>query len=214
MKTFYYDHGINGPVVLWAKGSFQEDEFRELVRCLEELIPEETYTIAAFEAESWNDEYSPWQAECGRQSFGGKGADTLCRIKNELLPEINRRYPDAGNKYIIGYSLAGLFSLWALIESRLFDGAASVSGSLWYPGWMEYAENHLPEKNSIVYLSLGSKEKNSRDPQMALVEENTRRQKELLENRIRRITLEMNPGGHFTQPALRLAKAVAWLIQK
>lgn len=214
IKTHFYTHGSRGPVILWGMGSFQGNETEELAGHLEKLIPGGNYTIAAFEPESWNDDFSPWKADCCRQNFGGRGTDTLFWIREEFLPEINWCFPDARKKYIAGYSLAGLFSLWALYESNLFAGAASVSGSLWFPGWKEYAENHAPAAESDVYLSLGIKEKNSRDPQMALVEENTKKQEQLLRGQARNTVLEMNPGGHFMDPQLRLAKGIAWLISR
>lgn len=37
---------------------------------------------------------------------------------------------------IAGYSLAGLFALYALYKTDVFTRVASMSGSLWFPGIM------------------------------------------------------------------------------
>ena len=46
---------------------------------------------------------------------------------------------------IAGYSLAGLFALWAAWNSGYFRRVASVSGSLWYPGFTDYIRNNEPK---------------------------------------------------------------------
>ena len=105
----------------------------------------------------WNADLSPWKADAvfpGDSAFEGK-ADALIQ---ELI-----RHPVIGNtqwKYriIAGYSLAGLFSLYACTKTDLFDGCVSCSGSLWYPGFLQYLKEHSLN-TSVVYLSLGEKEK-------------------------------------------------------
>ncbi len=44
---------------------------------------------------------------------------------------------------IAGYSLAGLFALWAVYQTGLFDRAASVSGSLWFDGFLTFCVGPL-----------------------------------------------------------------------
>ena len=40
---------------------------------------------------------------------------------------------------IAGDSMAGLFAVYALYRTQVFSRVASASGSLWYPGLLEYA---------------------------------------------------------------------------
>ena len=172
-----------------------------------------SFTLAAFLIEDWNRELSPWEAAAvfGKESFGGSAAETLSFITDALLPELNK----TGNMrcYIGGYSLAGLFALWAVYQTDLFRGAAAVSPSVWFPGWDSFMESGTvlsPE----VYLSLGSKEEKTKNKAMASVGKNIRRQYELLcgADTVTRCELEWNPGSHFAEPDRRTAKGFAWLL--
>lgn len=157
----------------------------------------------------WNADLSPWKADAvfpGDPAFEGK-ADALIQ---ELI-----RHPVIGNtqwKYriIAGYSLAGLFSLYACTKTDLFDGCVSCSGSLWYPGFLQYLKEHRLS-TSAVYLSLGEKEKYSRNPVLSSVELCMGEAAQYLKkDHICRY--EMNPGGHFTDPEGRMLKGIAWMI--
>ena len=55
-------------------------------------------------------------------------------------------------RFLCGYSLAGLFALWAVYQTDFFAGTAAVSPSVWYPGWLGYAEEHRA-LTPAVYLS-------------------------------------------------------------
>lgn len=212
MRTELFSKGTGGPLILWGTDLRGEKETEELAAKLDTMIPEQPYTLAAFAVEDWNDGFSPWKAETEGQIFGGKGSETLDLLKTEVLPYLEKNIPDVSGRYIAGYSLAGLFALWSVYETELFSGGISCSGSLWFPGWTVYAQNHkIPEK-SRIYLSLGGKEKNSRSPVLSKIEENTRLQLELLKGKTADVAMEMNPGGHFADPVNRLAKGIAWMI--
>ena len=68
---------------------------------------------------------------CGKDVFGVGVVRTLeqCLI---LCTDKSRTY------YIGGYSLAGLFSLWAAYQTDVFSGFAAASPSVWFPGFIEY----------------------------------------------------------------------------
>ena len=74
------------------------------------------FLFAAIPVESWNDALSPWEAPAvwGKQGFGGKAADTLSFLTEQVIPTLKQQYPLPKNVKIIlgGYSLAGLFALW------------------------------------------------------------------------------------------------------
>ncbi|MBQ5541738.1 MAG: hypothetical protein IIU06_01580 [Erysipelotrichales bacterium] len=160
----------------------------------------------------WNRELSPF-AYYGKgkyDRFDGEADQTLEQLK-EIIPAFQGK-----TRYIAGYSLAGLFSLYALYETDLFDGAASVSGSLWFPGWEEYRKNAHLSKPAHVYLSLGDREERSRNPLWALVGVRTKdEEKYLLEDpMIRETVYEMNEGGHFDHPSRRLLRGLTWLLKQ
>ena len=114
---------------------------------------------------------------------------------------------------IAGYSLAGLFALWAAWNSGYFRMVASVSGSLWYPGFADFTESHeTAGKVEGVYLSLGDREDKGGSRIMRTVGESTARVERALREKGINTAYEMNNGGHFSDPEGRLAKGIAWVI--
>ena len=121
---------------------------------------------------------------------------------------------------IAGYSLAGLFALWAAWNSGYFRRVASVSGSLWYPGFTDYIRNDAPksgcgEKTGLekAYFSLGDRESRTRHPLMSRVDACTAEVVERFKSYGIETAFEWNPGNHFDHPELRMARALAWLLR-
>ena len=175
------------------------------------------FLFAAIPVESWNDELSPWEAPAvwGKQGFGGKAADTLSFLTEQVIPTLKQRFHLPENVKIIlgGYSLAGLFALWASTQTDLFYGVAAASPSVWFPGWMEF-EQQRPIQTQRVYLSLGDKEENTKNTVMAAVGDNIRTLHSRLAERSTDCTLEWNSGGHFKDADLRTAKAFRWVMEE
>ena len=82
----------------------------------------QNFLFAAIPVESWNDALSPWKvpAVWGKQGFGGKAGDTLRFLTEQVIPTLEQQFPLPENVKIIlgGYSLAGLFALWAIHPDR------------------------------------------------------------------------------------------------
>ena len=175
------------------------------------------YLFAAIPVESWNDALSPWEAPAvwGKQGFGGKAADTLSFLTEQVIPTLKQRFHLPENVKIIlgGYSLAGLFALWASTQTDLFYGVAAASPSVWFPGWMEFEQQH-PIQAQRVYLSLGDKEERTKNTVMAAVGDNIRTLHSRLAERGADCTLEWNSGGHFKDADLRTAKAFRWVMEE
>ena len=175
------------------------------------------FLFAAIPVESWNDALSPWEAPAvwGKQGFGGNAADILRFLMEQVIPTLEQRFHLPENIKIIlgGYSLAGLFALWASTQTDLFYGVAAASPSVWFPGWMEFERQH-PIQAQRVYLSLGNKEEHSQNAVMAAVGDNIRALHSQLIARVADCTLEWNSGGHFKNAALRTAKAFRWTIEE
>lgn len=174
------------------------------------------FLLAAVPVEVWNDALSPWPAPpvWGRQGFGGGSAGTLDFLLRQLLPALKQQFALPADVHIIlgGYSLAGLFALWAATQSSAFCGIAAASPSVWFPGWNGYEAAH-PVQTSCVYLSLGDREEHTKNAAMAPVGANIRALYQRLQTRGTRCTLEWNAGGHFKEPNLRTAKAFAWTME-
>lgn len=122
-------------------------------------------------------------------------------------------WSDKKKYYIGGYSLAGLFSLWAAYQTDVFTGIAAVSPSVWFPGFIDYMREH-EIKSKTVYLSLGDKEEKTRNPVMAQVGNCIRSGYDWLKECGIDCTLEWNSGNHFRDPDMRTAKAFAWILHQ
>ena len=110
-----------------------------------------------------------------------------------------------------GYSLAGLFALWAAYQTDIFEGVAAASPSIWFPGFVDYMKEHELKAKS-VYLSLGDKEEKARNQTMAKVGDCIRWAHEYLQSLQVDVTLEWNQGNHFKDADLRTAKAFSWIL--
>ena len=174
------------------------------------------FLFAAVPVKSWNDELSPWEAPAvwGKESFGGNAADTLRFLTEQVIPALKQQFSLPGNVRIVlgGYSLAGLFALWASTQTALFSGVAAASPSVWFPGWMEFEQQH-PIQAQCIYLSLGNREERTRNATMAAVGKNIRALHRELVERGKNCTLEWNNGGHFKDADLRTARAFRWAME-
>lgn len=180
-----------------------------------ELSP---YVLVTFETRNWSDDLSPWPAPAPggrRKKFGGCSAGTLRWIQHELIPEVTARVPSIqnGQKGLIGYSMAGMFALWAMCQTDIFTVFASCSGSLWYDGFCDYIEKNAPLSVCSVYISLGEKEEFSRNPWYSKVGSATRKIAGILKESpmCQEATLVWHPGGHLGAVGERLAEAQLWM---
>lgn len=173
------------------------------------------FALAAFEVKDWNRDLSPWEAPpvFGKVPFGGGAEDTLLFVTERLLPELRARLslPEDVKFCIGGYSLAGLFALWASTRTDAFSGVAAASPSVWFPGWIDYVKTH-PIQTEKIYLSLGDLEERAKNPVMATVGDRIR-ELHALQQADHTVTLEWNPGNHFQDSDLRTAKAFLWLAR-
>ena len=96
-------------------------------------------------------------------------------LTEQVIPTLKQQYPLPENVKITlgGYSLAGLFALWASTQTDLFYGTAAASPSVWFPDWMKFEQRH-PIQAQHVYLSLGDKEERTKNTIMAAVGDNIR----------------------------------------
>ena len=164
--------------------------------------------LTAVVVADWNKELSPWKAPAvfGREDFGDGAEETLAGIL-ALCKDVAKTY------YLGGYSLAGVFALWAACRTDRFRGVAAASPSVWFPGFTGYLKEHGP-RCGAVYLSLGDREEKTRHPVMATVGERIRETYAILQAQHVPCTLEWNPGNHFQDADLRTAKAFAWVLRQ
>ena len=135
-------------------------------------LPAPRPTLVCIEGVDWDRDLSPWAAKKvfrGGEDFSGEANAFLQTLLTELIPAAEAGLSPAW-RAVFGYSLAGLFSLWAMTQTDVFARCASVSGSLWFDGFVDYLAAHpllgAPER---VYLSLGDREEQAKNPRMQRV---------------------------------------------
>ena len=161
----------------------------------------------------WNDALTPWSADgVFRKSkpFGGRAELFLKDLKEDFFPSIETflklRKPE---RFLVGISLSGLFAVWSVFTSDLLKGIASISGSLWFDRFTSWCTSQtLSPSVRKIYLSLGDREKKSRDPRMATVEDATRQTADILRGKGADVefVIEENTT-HFSPAVPRLEKA-------
>ena len=188
----------------------------------------------------WEENFSPWCAPrvfAKGPNFGDGAQKTLDTLINQAIPwaESELSEPPA-YRALVGYSLAGLFSLWAGVSPQVargmspqvscgcqsdapaatFQRIGAVSGSFWFPGLLDYVDQQL--SGGVVglthaYLSLGDREARTPNPQIMHVRENA----ELLASRLESAGItsmfELNRGNHFQNVEGRMQKALDWLVK-
>ncbi len=170
----------------------------------------------------WDADLSPWPADPvfkGSGSFGGNAPALLKLLEETVIPAAEKELgiPEDAPKerYLAGYSLAGLFAAWAGLTSPFFTGFASVSGSLWFPGFREFAAlKALPENLKKAYFSVGDRESRTRNPVLRTVDDCTRAVSDALSERGVTTVFEFNPGNHFQDPDGRVLKGLRWLLRE
>lgn len=174
------------------------------------MLSDKPFSLVAFMIKDWNQELTPWAAPpvFGKIPFGDGAEKTLEFITSQLLPEVKDNIP---HLILGGYSLAGLFALWAGYQTDRFEGIVAASPSVWYPQWIDYASEKSPLAQS-VYLSLGDKEEKAKNQVMAQVGNAIRKQHELLNGQKVNTTLEWNAGNHFVDSEKRTAKGFGWVM--
>ena len=136
-------------------------------------------------------------------------------LTDEIVPQVEQLLDMAPRwRCLAGYSLGGLFAVWTAFQTDVFSRILSASGSMWYPGWLEYAREHqLAGALQGAYLSVGEQESTSRNAVLQTVGERTQAMAALLAERGVAATFELNPGNHFKNPPLRVVKGIKWLLE-
>lgn len=174
------------------------------------------FTLVTVSGLNWEAELSPWAA--GNlfkysEMFTG-GADAYLQfLTQQVLPQAEAGLNGILWRGLAGYSLAGLFTAYALYKTDLFSRAASMSGSLWYPGFKDFAlQNTLCKTPQHLYFSLGDKEARARNQYLKTVQQCT----EELAAHYRSLGIntcyELNPGGHYRNIISRSAAGIKWLL--
>ena len=177
------------------------------------------FTLVAISNLDWNRDMAPWDSPAvfkNGEPFTG-GADNYLRLLvEEIMPEAKKELPGPPAwRGIAGYSLAGLFALYAVYQTDVFSRAGCMSGSLWFPGFKEYICSHEPKRRpDRIYFSLGDKEAKTRNPVLKTVQENTEEIQAFYQSKGIDTVFQLNPGNHFVQGIERTIAGIQWLLRR
>jgi len=209
LQTAYYP-------VIYING---EVPLEEILTELEKMSVPADFLFLSIKVQNWNDDFTPWKAPAfrnGEEAPKGNADVYIEKLTNEIKPYMDEHYrTKPEDSLLLGYSLGGLAALYTMCKTDLFAKIGSLSGSLWYDGFIDFMEKqHFTKESRRVYLSLGKKETRSRNAKMGRVLECTEGIKYLLESQIGKenVAFEWNDGGHFHEIPKRFAKALRWLL--
>ena len=149
--------------------------------------------------------------------FGGKAAEHLSFLATQVIPFCESEYSFASSaekRVIGGYSLGGLFSLYAAVNTDLFGTVLSCSSSLWYPDFLDYLKAHpFKASHPKLYMSVGDQEGTTATNLTAAQTSNTMALKTFYESKFQtgdfQFTLEV--GNHGNDIPGRTWRAVEWV---
>ncbi len=194
----------------------------EILAELRKISVPSDFLLLSVRPQNWNNDFTPWKAPAfrdGEDAPKGNADIYITKLINEIKPYMDENYrtkTKPEDNILLGYSLGGLTALYTLCKTDIFSKIGSLSGSLWYDGFIDFMEKQkFADKNRRVYLSLGKKEKKSRNPKMGQITECTQRIHCILERELGKgkVIFEWNDGGHFHEIPKRFAKALKWLLQ-
>lgn len=211
--TLFCADKADAPLILF--NSFDSDG-AEIVEMLSKMNTP-AFNFLNVKVDEWNHKLSPWFCPSLYRSeppFDGGADEFLSLLEKSVIPKA-LKLVNGSPSYIgiSGYSLAGLFSLYAICKSDSFDRAASMSGSLWFPEFVDFFKTALKRKPSRIYLSLGDKESSARNSILRTVNDKTLELYETVKEQGIECIFESNPGNHFFEPDKRSAKGIAWILK-
>lgn len=211
---YIYGEG-NAPAPLVITNTFQGDGssvYSALCSMTDKKV-----NLAVISDVNWDDEMSPWECPPLNKNVSPctGGADKyLTKLTDSIIPAIKKEL-GAEPEYMViaGYSLAGLFAIYSLYKTDFFSRAVSASGSMWFPDFIEYTrKNEFCRKPDKVYFSLGDKEAHTRNALLGTVEDRTNEIYGHYKDEGIDTVFEMNPGNHFRDADIRLAKGIARIL--
>jgi len=170
--------------------------------------------IAVISGMDWDNDLTPWPAPgvpAGSAPFKGRADVFMDFLRSKVVPEVERNLMRHGveESSLVGISLSGLFALWEWVQDDTFDNIASISGSFWYEGFVEWLqERSIPHKAGRAYFSLGNKESSSPVPQFRPVAVDTAKVIEVLRANGIDARFRQTPGTHYAPVYPRLDMAL------
>ncbi len=166
----------------------------------------------------WNDDLSPWYhgaVMAKGEAFGGRADEYLEFFTKRVMPCAEEKLGNVSARITAGYSMAGLFALYAPHRTATFDSIVAASASVWYPNFTDYVKKQdFLKKPEAVYLSIGDREARTRNPYLRGSEHCMEELCSLYREKKITVVFERNPGNHYQDAPLRLAKGIKWALER
>ena len=175
------------------------------------------FSKAAVECKNWNELLTPWKAHAvfkDQPDFGGNAKEYLNLFSDSIIPAVEAITGTPDFRGIAGYSLAGLFSLYAFYSTDLFNLCGCVSGSVWFEGFEEWVLSRDPlPKSGSVFFSLGNKEEKTRNTSMQHTGQIMKNITDHLnESDCYEASFRYTKGNHFEGYIQRMNECLSWLL--
>lgn len=170
-------------------------------------------TIVVVTGMDWENVFSPWAAPGvpkGDPDFKGEAPEFLELLQEKVIPEIekNLQIDEDVERTLFGVSMSGLFALWQWMNCDTFKNIASLSGSFWYEGFIDWMKRiDIPHKSGKGFFLLGDQESKSNVKAFNSVGVNTESIIALLKEAGISVEFQSVPGNHFANPIPRLEMA-------
>ena len=216
VKLYVYRSNVkDATTIYFLDGDQFEEPFNHLIRKHQPAL-----NFVLINAHNRTDDYTPWPLQSSETmplDFGGKAAEHLSFFATHVIPFCESEYGFSSStekRVIGGYSLGGLFSLYAAVNNDLFGTVLSCSSSLWYPDFLDYLKEHpFKAPYSKLYMSVGDQEGITATNLTATQTSNTIALKDFYEPKFQagnyKFTLE--EGNHGNDIPGRVERAVEWV---
>ena len=216
VKLYVYRSNVkDATTIYFLDGDQFEEPFNQWIR---KHQPELNFVL--INANNRSDDYTPWPLQASENmpmDFGGKAAEHLSFFATHIIPFCESEYgfaSSAEKRVIGGYSLGGLFSLYAAVNTDLFGTVLSCSSSLWYPDFLDYLKAHpFKAAHPKLYMSVGDQEGTTATNLTAAQTSNTIALKDFYEPKFQtgdfKFTLE--EGNHGNDISGRTWRAIEWV---
>jgi hypothetical protein len=218
MKTIHYqnrNYTILGDLKVSTFLMYLVDESNpeDYEQIYQKISKEYQLCMISVSIQDWQGELSPWPAPAifGKHDFAGNAAKFLAELEDFWKWFKDEHNIESNQVYLCGYSLAGLFTLWASTHTNTFQKIAAVSPSVWFLNFVQYMQQNQVHA-SEVYMSLGDKEANAKNKVMATVKACFDAVIQNLQKQDIPLTYEYNPGNHFQDVELRMTKGIRQLL--
>lgn len=204
----------NAPVVY---SPMYAENGKPLLDCCEKLGCPPFHLVTISELE-WNSDLSPWEAPSAvteNDGFSGNADKFTELIRESIIPFAESVTGTPSHRIIAGYSMAGLYAVYAPFVTDVFSASVCASGSVWYEGFVEFAENNgFIRRPDSIYFSLGDMESRTKNPVLSRSESRMDRLYHYFSELGIPAVFEMNRGNHHKNAVLRLAKGISWTAEQ